>query len=923
MHKWSGLKTDAEKSGISKSLSYQISLLGTLFGHVIREQAGEDLFSLVDEFRSQCQKANNPGEESLYKGVHRQMRMLPLERIIWLVRSFTTFFHLINEAERQEIIRINREREKAANPYSPRNESIMEAVHNLKQAGVNYEQLLELIDRLNVQPTLTAHPTEARRRSILYKQKNISHLLSELKSDTDLPAIEKDRILANVYHQIALLMTTDDVRSERLTVEDEVENGLFFCSNAIWETVPKIYHDLGDAIETYFGKRPDLPTFFRYRSWIGGDRDGNPYVTHDVSRNALWAYRRSVMELHLKDLTQLRSELSLSSRRIRIPDELMESLKEENNAIDLFPEDYRRFQHEPYRLKITCMMHKINQLMNDPGLANDLYTSDDYLNDLVLIKRCLIKNNMHDLANHGLVADIIVRAQVFGFRMLSLDFRQHSVLHQHAVDEIFCLAGVEPKYSNLPEDKKIELLEQELFNPRPLLAFDSVVSENTDMVLKALKTMMEAMHRDEQSIGSYVISMNHEVSDILEVLLLAKEVGLWRLRDGVVQTELNVVPLFETVGDLNNASKVMNDLFNVKVYRMHLQACNNFQEIMLGYSDSNKDGGYWMANWALYNAQESLAKTCSDHNVTFRLFHGRGGTVGRGGGRANQAIFAMPKLSQNGRIRFTEQGEVISFRYAEYAIARRHLEQIVNAILQTTNKTEPQPYYTQDMREMMEEIAKRSMTVYRKLIHDPAFWKWYKQITPIDYIGTLPIASRPVSRKPMNELDFESIRVIPWVFAWTQTRYNIPGWFGIGEALLSIINEDSDNLDRLREMYQKWPFFRAVMENAQLEMARAKLNIAVHYSDWLEGEFHQRISAEFEKAETAIIKITGQKSLLEKQKVIQTTIRFRNPYTDVLNLLQVELLRRYRKSKDADNEATRYALYLSINGIAAAMQSTG
>jgi phosphoenolpyruvate carboxylase len=305
------------------------------------------------------------------------------------------------------------------------------------------------------------------------------------------------------------------------------------------------------------------------------------------------------------------------------------------------------------------------------------------------------------------------------------------------------------------------------------------------------------------------------------------------------------------------------------------------------------------------------------------LFHGRGGTVGRGGGRANQAIFAMPKLSQNGRIRFTEQGEVISFRYAENAIARRHLEQIVNAILQTTYKAEPQPYYTPEMKEMMEEIAKRSMDVYRQFIHHPDFWAWYKQITPIDYIGTLPIASRPVSRKPMNELDFESIRVIPWVFAWTQTRYNIPGWFGIGEALLSIINENKENLNLLHQMYEKWPFFWAVMENAQLEMARAKLNIAVHYSDWLEGDFHERISDEFEKAEKAIIKITGQKSLLEKQKVIQTTIRFRNPYTDVLNLLQVELLHRYRQTKDSDNEATRYALYLSINGIAAAMQSTG
>ena len=431
------------------------------------------------------------------------------------------------------------------------------------------------------------------------------------------------------------------------------------------------------------------------------------------------------------------------------------------------------------------------------------------------------------------------------------------------------------------------------------------------------------MHKDEQAIGAYIVSMTHSVSDLLEVLLLAKEVGLWRMKNDVVTTPLDVVPLFETIEDLEGAASLMEALYKNACYRRHLKARDDFQEIMLGYSDSNKDGGFWMANWALHKSQEDLSEVSLQNNIRMRFFHGRGGSVGRGGGRANQAIFAIPAQSRSGRMRFTEQGEVISFRYARSSIARRHLEQIVNAVLLTAHDKECDVGCSPPMQALMERIATRSMQAYRKLIDDPAFWPWYKQSTPIEHIGNLPIASRPVSRVSAGELQFDDLRAIPWVFSWTQTRYNLPGWYGAGTAIEEEIKNDPKTLEQLQAMWQRWPFFRTVIENVQLELARTRMEIAQAYNGLSRDRFHDIIAAEFEKIRSAVLKITGQERLLDNHTAIQQSIVLRNPYTDVLNLIQVELLKRWAAGSEEQSIPLRQALFLSINGIAAAMQSTG
>jgi phosphoenolpyruvate carboxylase len=512
---------------------------------------------------------------------------------------------------------------------------------------------------------------------------------------------------------------------------------------------------------------------------------------------------------------------------------------------------------------------------------------------------------------------------VFGFHLAALDIRQHSNVHELTVAELLESAGAAYGYSSMREVEKIEILEKELLNPRPLVKSSEELSGEASETLKTFEMIGDATKKDPESIGAYIISMTHEVSDMLEVLLIAKEAGLWRIREGRVESLLDVAPLFETISDLENASGFMKMLFKNRVYKSHLRRRGNFQEIMLGYSDSNKDGGYWTSNWFLEKALGKLSQVCSNRDIRFRFFHGRGGSIGRGGGRANQAILSQAPESRNGAIRFTEQGEVISFRYARAAIAQRHLEQIVNAVILAAHNPTCDPGCNQKMRAIMEELSDHAMKAYRELVDDPSFWKWHQSTTPIEHIGRLPIASRPVSRKPVQETRFEDLRAIPWNFSWTQTRYNVPGWYGIGTAFEQVAQKGSEVREFFREMWEQWPFFRTVLENAQLEMARTRLEIARAYNRGLSMDFHRKISDEFDLAEKWILNIIGEKKLMDNHPVIQKVIRLRNPYTDVLNLVQVDLLRRWKKVDEKQSGQVRHAIFLSINAIAAAMQSTG
>nr|HQV33757.1 phosphoenolpyruvate carboxylase [Calditrichia bacterium] len=581
-------------------------------------------------------------------------------------------------------------------------------------------------------------------------------------------------------------------------------------------------------------------------------------------------------------------------------------------------------------LKVSYMLRKLEIMLAhdldepnpDKNLALPAYRSEDFLADLKLLR-----SSLSGLGENRKLQDLIIRAETFGFHTAALDIRQHSNVHESTVAELLALAGVHPDYHALPEADRLVILERELRNPRPLRPLHVSLSDKTRSTLETLGLIREVLARDANAFGCYIISMTHDTSDLLEVMLLAKEVGLWRIEGEQVTCPFDIVPLLETIDDLKGASDLLETTFSHPLYRRHLETRGGFQEIMLGYSDSNKDGGYWMANWALYKGMRDIADTCRKHNLRFRLFHGRGGSVGRGGGRANLAILSLPPQTHTGTIRFTEQGEIITFRYASGAIAHRHLEQIINAMLvaDLVSSKPAASLIAEDAPKvfgLMEDIAQAAMSAYQKLIHHPDFWGWYIGITPIEHISHLPIASRPVSRKSADKVDFEGLRAIPWVFAWTQTRYNLPGWYGIGAALSEILAADPDHLNILQSLYREWSWLRTVIDNAQLEIRRIHLVIARYYDELKPGDFHDIVKADFDKSIAAICRITGQQDILDNAPVLKKSIALRNPYTDVLNLLQVELLRRWKSGPDNREELGR-ALFLSINGVSAAMQSTG
>ncbi len=906
--------------GITASLQYKIDLIGRLVRQVVRQQAGTETARLIEDLMDLCEAASRSSQWQAHTDLQSRMETLGLDQLVWISRAFTAFFHLVNEAERQEIIRINRLAAQKETPESPRKGSILEAVHHLKNKGLSKDEVQRLVHELDIEPTLTAHPTEVRRGTILLKQNRIAELLARLSPDRLLSQRATARTIDQIAHEVALLLVTDDVRSDRLRVQDEVKNGIYYQTHAIWETLPRIIDDLSEALSIYFNIS-DSPPFLRFRSWIGGDRDGNPFVTHDITIQTLDAQRNAALNNYRQSIEALWKELSISSLRVAAPHVLMDDIQREAQSIALDPDDLHRYRFEPFRLKIAYMLERLKRFQADPD--DCIYGVSQFQGDLTLLQKSLADCGLGALSAYQSLSNLIIRSRVFGFHLAALDIRQHSQVNEAVVAELLKLSGACENYPSLRESEKVSLMEKELANPRPLCGDREDFSDQTNELLDVFKLMRRLMHKDEQAIGAYIVSMTHSVSDLLEVLLLAKEVGMWRMKNDIVTTPLDVVPLFETIEDLKGAASLMEALYKNELYRRHLSARGDFQEIMLGYSDSNKDGGFWMANWALHKGQEHLSEVGLQNNIKMRFFHGRGGSVGRGGGRANQAIFAIPVQSRSGRMRFTEQGEVISFRYARPSIARRHLEQIVNAVLMTANDKECDVGCSPPIQALMERIATRSMQVYRKLIDDPTFWPWYKQLTPIEHIGNLPIASRPVSRVSASKVQFDDLRAIPWVFSWTQTRYNLPGWYGAGTAIEEEIKNDSNALEQLQAMWQSWPFFRTVIENMQLELARTRMEIAQAYSGLSQERFHDIIAAEYEKIRSAVLKITGQERLLDNHMAIQQSIVLRNPYTDVLNLIQVDLLKRWAVRSEEQSIPLRQALFLSINGIASAMQSTG
>jgi phosphoenolpyruvate carboxylase len=939
----------AEKQ-LSEPLSDDIGLIERLLGSVITEQHGEELLDLIRRL------FQDTGEPCMLADRLPELRDPQVAQR--LLRAFTVFFQLLNTAEQKEIVRVNRER-LAKNPRSPRAESIRDAIRRLHDAGVSADEMQSLLNKVQIAPTLTAHPTEARRRAVLDKLQRIAVLLTEHADPAGLPRLDRPlnsprRVTHDLHRVLTELWQTDELRATAISVDDEVRNGLYFFEHTILEVVPWLHDDLREALgQLYPGHSFEIPAFFQYRSWVGGDRDGNPNVTPEVSWRTLLTHKELALRHYLERVAVLRRDLTQSVRLVPVSEELRVSLEADAKLVRLPQEPRGRFQSEPYGLKLLYIQERLRasqrqlELLSDyrrDGIDTDATASaylraEEFLEDLRIIQRSLRAGNAAIVADTGALAHVVVQARTFGFHLAALDVRQHSDEHEKVVDEILAQSQAVPggeRYASLAEADKVRLLTREILNPRPLLPRGWTGSETARKVLDVFAVMRRAQSSiAAEAASTYIISMTHGASDVLEVLLLAKEEGMVRcvVDNGgpKLESDLDVVPLFETIDDLNGCGELMRSLFANRAYRLQLDARKRFQEIMLGYSDSSKDGGYLAANWALQSTQARLAEICRRADVNLQFFHGRGGTVGRGGGRASRAILSQPPGSFSGMIRFTEQGEVISFRYGLAPIAHRHLEQIAFAVLLAAGPRSRRLREAPEWQEAAREMAEVSRTKYRALVYDDSdFWAFYSQATPIPHISSLTIASRPVFR-PGRAHGAEHLRAVPWVFAWVQSRYVIPGWYGLGTSLDQFAGTDEARLALLREMYQKWPFFRTVIDNAQLELMRAHLETAAWYASRVEPRevaerLHAVIQAEYELTRDWVLRIIEQKALMQAWPVVRRTVEFRNPVTAPLSKLQVALLDQCAHLPGDDPEAGRQwrdAILLSIIGLAAAMQSTG
>jgi phosphoenolpyruvate carboxylase len=875
-----------------------------------------------EEIAAVCRSANDAVDHPAWDQAAARLSAMDLGEIAGLIRVGTARFHLLNKAEQLNIVRVNRQRERRSEHGPARPESIDETMERLRDAGFTPERVAGLLGQLDIQPTLTAHPTETRRRTVLEKQTDIADCVVRLRGD-DLTDRERRETRERLDRVVSMLLVTDEVRAERLGVPDEVGNGIYFLSTTIWETVPRLMRDIVWAARRAFGEEQaavvanDLPALLRYRSWIGGDRDGNPNVTAGVTRETLARMGEAARAMWDAELGRLRHVLSASSRRVDLGSEIDEAVERDMVWIRSGGHLSQR-RYEPLRLRLAQMRVRLKE--------DETYSGSQLLADLLMIRRSLHEAGLRDVAEHGLLCDAIVRARVFGLHLATLDIRQHSGVHNAAVAELLSLAGVHDAFGSLDEDAKLSILSAELTTARPLTPIGAELSAQTAELLATMGVVRDAVRREPDSVRAWIISMTHHRSDMLGVLLLLKEAGMYRPGSAARATAsvLQVVPLFETVDDLKRAPSLCDDLLSDPVYRAHLDAVNHGgpeQEIMLGYSDSNKDGGFLMANVALARAQRLIADAFERHAVALRYFHGRGGTIGRGGGRAGRAILAAPPGARTGRIRFTEQGEVITFRYALADMARRHLEQIVHAsMLAASGVGAAGP--DEEIEGLALRLAELARDAYRGLIDDPKFWGWFTGVSPIEHIGALPIASRPVSRATGSALTFDKLRAIPWVFSWVQMRALVPGWYGIGSA----ISGASESVrDELREAAGRRPLIQTVLENASQELARARMPIlkryAVHHPDG--AEMFARLRSEYDAARAGVLDATGRSDLMAHAPVVGHSIDDRNPWTDVLNLSQVELLSRARSGDDVERARLRPLLQASINAVAAAMQSTG
>jgi phosphoenolpyruvate carboxylase len=815
---------------VSDTLQQEIARLGRHFDAIIREQAGEKVFRQLEQIRELAITNRRDGDHASLRRKRAIINRLNAKGAYQITHAFSLFFQLVNLCEERARIR------HLQTEPSP-SMSVRRLFSEMKASGVRPEVLQDCLDELEIQPVLTAHPTEAKRRILL-------HQMARLARHWDNP----DEVLEALWQ-------TEEVREKRVGPLQEVESTLYFFDRAIFETVANFYQAFDTELATYFPGVKRQRQFLTFASWVGGDRDGNPFVTPELSRETADWHARTIKDFYIREIGELLKELSHASK----PEKTRKRVEQ---AGSLTP-------HQPYevfRTRLSELSAKIRD--GKISLANIISTLEE-------IREGLRRQQAHRAAN-GRIQRLLNQVRTFGLHLVELDFRDHS--------------------------GKLESAEGELLDE-----------------LKAIHDIQKA--HGVQAADHFIVSMTRSADDILQLRKLARQASV---------NDIDLVPLFETIHDLENAGQILSNLWADHGYRAHLQRRGTVQEVMVGYSDSNKDGGYLAANWFLYRAQKEMSRVADECGVKLRFFHGKGGTIDRGGGASHRSLLAQPHAAHGGRLRITEQGEVISLKYSNPAIAQRNLEQLTTAVIASQCVVKDAdyaallPHWEKDM----DELARRSFDFYQQLVyHTPEFNEYFWQATPIDLIEHLRIGSRPTRRQSTR--DIRQLRAIPWVFAWTQSRHLVSAWYGVGQALEMFANQHADGLGRLEKMYGQWPFFRQLIDNAEISLAKTELGIAREYAAMVESEVVRKkvfgmIEQEFDRSVSLVLKITGRKKLLENQRVLAQSIELRNPQVDPLNYLQIRFLKQWRKTDEKKRtETLRRLLALTVNGIAFGMKSTG
>lgn len=932
-------------------LREDIRFLGRLLGDCVREQEGEAAFEVVETIRQTAVRFRRENDRAAGAELDRLLKRLSRDQTNSVVRAFSYFSHLANIAEDQHHNRRRRVHALAGSPPQPG--SLAHALQAIDAAGVTGKTLRKFFDEALIVPVLTAHPTEVQRKSILDAEREIARLLAE--RDLPMTAREREHNTALLRARVTTLWQTRMLRNTRLMVVDEIENALSYYRTCFLRGIPQLMSELEEDIAAVFpaarkskaapAASAQLAPFFQMGSWIGGDRDGNPNVTADTLQHAASQQSSLILEWYLDEVHALGAELSMSSLMVEASPELLA-------LADASPDHSEHRADEPYRraligiyarLAATCQAVTGQAAPRHPVADSAPYAdAQSFAADVQVVIDSLRAHHGEALARTRI--DALAKAiAVFGFHLASIDMRQVSDVHEAVIAELFAAAGVETNYAGLTEARKLELLLAELRQPRLLTLPWHAYSEQTRSELAILNMARELRARYGARVArNYIISHTETLSDLVEVLLLQKETGMLHgtlgSKANPARPELMVIPLFETIEDLRNAAGIMQSLLELPGFASVIAHHGGEQEVMLGYSDSNKDGGFLTSNWELYKAELALVQVFEARRVKLRLFHGRGGTVGRGGGPTYQAILSQPPGTVNGQIRLTEQGEIINSKFANAEIGRRNLETVIAATLEASLlPTQNAPKDLATFEAVMQQLSDRAFTSYRHLVYDtPGFKDYFFATTPITEIADLNLGSRPASRKLMDKKQrrIEDLRAIPWGFSWGQCRLLLPGWYGFGSAVKALLDEAPDERARkaavatLRRMVKTWPFFTTLLSNMDMVLAKTDLAVASRYAQLCEDAalrktVFARISAEWHLTCEMLALITGRQERLADNPLLARSIKNRFAYLDPLNHLQVELLKRYRSGKDGDDIRVRRGIHLTINGVAAGLRNSG